>query len=383
MKYLTAILFFIISHAVSRAQDTTAVIRKFFISGYVKDMESLRFDKDFNNMVSYNLIHNRINAKWKPDDKFFLAAEFRNRMYWGEEVALTPGFTSMLKNTNDAFDWQKVWVEKSNLFLLTNVERLYADFQSGRWNLRAGRQRINWGINMTWNPNDIYNTYNFLDFDYEERPGADAIKLHYRTSDLSSAEVVYSRNAVKQEIAAFRYFFNKWNYDWQFITGLYHNHLTAGAGWAGNLGEAGFKGEAQYFFPSKDSGEHFNMAAEISHLFKKGWFFNGAIMLNSNGIDTPVSNINKLGFAVTPERIMPGRWSILAGMQKEFTPLFSGNISLVYSPGLNLFILFPSLSYSLTKDLDADLIWQSYFLELGNQFQGVSHQGFLRLKWSF
>lgn len=383
MRVNYIILLFVILPFSSGAQDSSSAERKFTISGYLKDMESLRFDKDFRNLVSYNLIHNRLNAKWKLNSKFMMAAELRSRMYWGEEVSQTPGFVQMLSNSGDAFDWQKVWIEKNNLVFLTNVERLYADYNSGRWNLRAGRQRVNWGINMIWNPNDIFNTYNFLDFDYEERPGADAVKILCRTGDLSNAELVYSMNAEKEKIAALRYFFNKWGYDIQLITGWYHDHVTAGAGWAGNIGQAGLKGEAQYFFRSKDSGDHFNMAVEVSHLLQKGWFINGSLMLNSNGMVQPVSNIKELGFAVSPERIMPGKWSLLAGLQKEFTPLFSGNINLVYSPGVDLFIIFPSLSYSLSGDLDADLIWQSYFLKLDNQFQGVSHQGFLRLKWSF
>ncbi len=40
----------------------------------------------------------------------------------------------------------------------------------------------------------------------------------------------------------------------QLITGWYNEHLTLGAGWAGNIKDAGFKGEVQYFF----AGQRFN-----------------------------------------------------------------------------------------------------------------------------
>lgn len=118
MRVNYIILLFVILPFSSGAQDSSSAERKFTISGYLKDMESLRFDKDFRNLVSYNLIHNRLNAKWKLNSKFMMAAELRSRMYWGEEVSQTPGFVQMLSNSGDAFDWQKVWIEKTIWFSL-------------------------------------------------------------------------------------------------------------------------------------------------------------------------------------------------------------------------------------------------------------------------
>ena len=53
------------------------------------------------------------------------------------------------------------------------------DYRDNKINFRIGRQRINWGTTTIWNPNDIFNAYNFLDFDYEERPGMDGGKFQY------------------------------------------------------------------------------------------------------------------------------------------------------------------------------------------------------------
>lgn len=36
---------------------------------------------------------------------------------------------------------------------------------------------------MAWNPNDWFNTYNYFDFDYEERPGTDAIRVRVYFKD--------------------------------------------------------------------------------------------------------------------------------------------------------------------------------------------------------
>jgi len=79
---------------------------------------------------------------------------------------------------------------------------------------------------------------------------------------------------------------------------------------------------------------------------------------------------------------MPTKWSILLNTSKEFTPLFTGSLNVVYAPGVNLLILFPTLRYNLTTDLDLDFVWQSFFAET-TRFEAVSHTGYLRLKWSF
>ena len=58
--------------------------------------------------------------------------------------------------------------------------------------LRIGRQRINWGVNLAWNPNDLFNAYSLIDFDYQERPGSDAIRFQYYMGDLSVLNLQYN-----------------------------------------------------------------------------------------------------------------------------------------------------------------------------------------------
>ncbi|MBL0358240.1 MAG: hypothetical protein IPP72_15825 [Chitinophagaceae bacterium] len=72
----------------------------------------------------------------------------RIALFWGEEIRYTPGLAMQLRNENEMLNLQKIWIEKPGLLLHTNVERLYADWRRGEWNVRLG-QRINWGITTT------------------------------------------------------------------------------------------------------------------------------------------------------------------------------------------------------------------------------------------
>jgi hypothetical protein len=367
------------------AQDSTDVKKnKWELKGYIKNLESLSFDKNFGNSISSNLIHNRLNIKWKPAEKITAAAEFRNRLFWGEEVSAIPDFAKQLQNANEKVNLQKVWIQNKSLVLHTNIERIYFDYREDNLNIRAGRQRINWGIGTTWNPNDIFNAYNFLDFDYEERPGVDGVKFQYIFNNAFNTEIAYARTAGKDgNVAALKYNLNKWGYDMQLISGWYNEHITLGAGWAGSIKDAGFKGEAQYFFRDKDSANHFNLSLESDYLFKKGWYLNAGLLFNSQGLYQPISNWNNINLKLSPENLMPTRWNFIVTAAKEITPLASANMSVLYAPGTNLVILFPSFKYNLATNFDVDLIWQSFFAELNKNFEAVNHRVFLRMKWSF
>lgn len=386
MKQVIIILMFLLfsGGANSFAQDSMETKKKWELNGYIKSLESLSFDKKFDNLISGNLLHNRLNVKWKPFNAISAIAQFRNRLFWGEEVRSIPKFSRQLRNQNEKVNMEKIWIEKPSLVLHTNIERLYVDWSEPDWNARVGRQRINWGITTTWNPNDIFNTYNFLDFDYEERPGVDGAKFQMMISKSFNAELAYAHTGKKDgNIAALRYNLNKWGYDMQLITGWYNEHITLGAGWAGNIGDAGFKGEAQYFFRDKDSIDHFNMSLEGDYMFKKGWYLNVGLLFTNQGLYRPVKDWGAINLKLSPENLMPTKWNFILTTSKEITPLLTANISMLYSPGTNLFILLPAFKYNLATNLDIDLIGQSFFGQLNNRFEAVNHRVYLRMKWSF
>jgi hypothetical protein len=259
------------------------------------------------------------------------------------------------------------------------------EYATEKWSVRAGRQRINWGISTMWNPNDVFNTYNFLDFDYEERPACDAAKVQYQLGNMSTMEVAVSKTAGPDEkmIGSGRYFTNRWTYDFQFLAGWYLDQLTAGIGWSGSIGEAGFKGESQYFFERDTILNQLNIVLESDYIFGNGWYVNLSGLYNSRGIDEPITLADVAFFQLSPRQPMPTKWNALTAISKQITPLFIATASFIYSPGTNLLIVLPSVQYNLSTNLDFDFVWQSFFTEQPEGFTGLSHRIFLRFKWSF
>ena len=274
-------------------------------------------------------------------------------------------------------------MHQNNYVLHTNTERLYIDMQQARWGLRLGRQRINWGIGTTWNPNDLFNTFSFLDVDYEERPGVDAAKLKYQISDFSDLSFVHSRSRLNRSITAMRYFFNKGGYDIQLIAANYLDRASLGLGWVGSIKQTGWKGEVQYYFKDDTSASILNVSMELDHSFEKGWYMKGGLLYNQRGSIQPIKDITRFNFKVEPESLMPSRWNMLVGFQKEIDPLSSFAFNVVYAPGMELLILLPSYQYSLATNVDLSLLGQSFFAKYDRRLQGLQHIGIIRVRWSY
>ncbi len=364
-------------------EDSLPTQQALSMNGYVKQLSIFSFNKDFSESILDHFIHNRLNLRYEPNEKFRFAAEFRNRFFWGESVRTIPNFSDQLKNQNDQLNLQKAWINTSSFLAHTSIERLNFQYSQPKWNIRLGRQRINWGMATTWNPNDLFNAYNFLDFDYEERPGIDGARLQYELSDLSDIQFVYTKIRGQKDIYAARYFLNKNKIDWQFIGAWYKGRPALGMGWAGNIGESGFRGEVQQYFKGGGEKAQLNVTTEIDRVFKKGWYANVGMLYNSNGLNRPLISFNEANLNLSAENLMPARWNFISGIRKEIGSRWNGNYSVVYSPRMNLLIMIGSLRYELGKNLDLDLIGQSFFAELNSVFQSSRTVFFLRLKWSY
>lgn len=364
-------------------QDSSVITQKWKLNGYVKDLQSLNFNKDFRVLVPGNILHNRMNLRWTPQKKIQLGVEWRNRFFWGEEMASIPNFLRQLRSAQELVNLNITWLDRPNYALITQTDRFWAAYENNNWSLRLGRQRINWGQTTTWNPNDLFNTYNFLDFDYEERPGTDALNIERKWNDFSSVQwVAAPQRKIGQSITAVKYSFNQQGYDFQVLAGWYKGQITVGSGWAGSIGEAGFKGEVQYYLPASGQSGLFNSSIEIDYAFKKGWYVNGGLLFNSGGTST-ATGWETLKFDFSPKYLMPTRWNMIATTAKAFTPRFSLTTSLLYAPGSNLLLILPALKYNLADDLDADLIGQSFFYGNKQSFEARQHRLTLRLKWNF
>jgi hypothetical protein len=295
-------------------------------------MQSAMFDSLSGPFVNENLIHNRLNFKGYVNDKITFAAEFRNRLFTGDMVRSGRSYSEFTGSDQGWVDMSWNLFNEQSFFLNTTIDRLWLDFNYGKFQARIGRQRINWGQTLVWNPNDIFNAYSFFDFDYVERPGSDAVRLQYYPDFSSALEIAVKADNEDHVTAAALYRFNKSGYDIQFFGGYVNSEdLVAGAGWSGSIGSVSFRGEVSWFQP----------VGKFSDSTATGLF---TIGFDKVFKDNSMSQLQVM-YCNNPMRL------------SSFSTLYSGNMS-TKDLAFSRFSGFGQYSYPITPLLN--LRWASY-----------------------
>ncbi len=354
-------------------------------SGYIKYLNTNSF-QDLQYIVTDNLLHNRLNFKCYLNPQFTASIEIRNRIFWGNSVQINPNYADLVADTQ-SIDLNWVLVDKPALVMLSKIDRLNIDYRTDRWRVTAGRQRVNWGKTLVWNPNDLFNTYNFFDYDYEEHSGSDALRIQYFTSGSNSIETAINyTDSWDENTVALKYNFSSFSYDFQVLLAKYQTDYTLGIGWEGAISTLGFKGEVSYFMP-KNREDNSTLVASVAldYYFKNGVSINVSSLFNENGVkDATLFNPNQFaGFQLDPKHLMPNRWSGFIQASKAFTPALSGTFSSMYAIDLKGVFMMPQLSYSISQNWDMDITSQLFYGQQNDTIENMFNTLFLRFRWSF
>jgi hypothetical protein len=357
-------------------------------NGYVSNMQSVMFEKIDGPWTIDNLLHNRLNFKGGYGSHVNAAVEVRNRFLFGETVKNFPGYEEMIGQDRGWIDMSWNLLSDTSFILNTTIDRAYIDLNLGKFQATIGRQRINWGMNFVWNPNDIFNAYSFFDFDYVERPGSDAIRLQYYFTPSAHLEVVGKINSSDQLSFAGLFRFSLVGYDFQVLGGqIDESEYVAGGGFSGYVGPVSLNGEITYLHPRKmisHPGPVVIAGGGISYLtpFKLNvqfeYLYNQAAEQASltSFADFYYRNLTVRDLSIAPH-------TFFANLSYPVTPLFNAGLAAMYFPKLNGFFAGPSLDLSLRDNLDLSFILQHFTVELQKGSTQKATQGFLRLKWSF
>ncbi len=367
-------------------QDTVRKPIQWQTQGYFKDLRTFFIDPTSGDMVADNLLHNRINNTFSYGSQWTLSADLRTRIFYGDVVTATPLYGQLVDDGNDRLNLSWLVVDQPNVVMLTELDRLAVEFTHKKTEVRVGRQRINWGISTVWNPMDLFNTFSFFDFDYEERPGSDALRVQHYLGSLSRVEVAANFAAHSDDrVVAALYRTNKHNYDWQWLAAFARNELVAGFGWAGNVGNTGFKGEATFFQPLEYAvydNSALAITASIDYSFDNGVYSQVGMLYNSSGANDVVIN-DLAAFGVSARSLSPFRSNVFFQAGGAASPLLNLSMVIITEPVHGSAFFSPSLTYSAANNLDLTLVAQTFFSAVAGDYQNRSTAIFTRGKWSF
>jgi hypothetical protein len=356
------------------------------VSGYVSGMPSVIAQQPAGEAWWQALVHNRLNFSWQLSDYWRLDAGMRNRLIAGSEAMVDPESTGFDAGWGD-LSWN--WAAGKKIIGNAAFDRLHLALEKGKWQLKLGRQRINWGQTFVWNPNDIFNTYSFFDFDYPERPGCDAFRATYYHNATTSSELAVSVNREGKVTAASLHRWNLNNFDYQVIAGVQaESDIVLGGAWTGDFSGLNFRGEFSFFRPLK----HFSgattivaVSAGLDYLFSNSLMLQVEALYNNAG--NAFSGSGLLGLYSAPlsaKYLSICDWNVFAQASCPVTPRLNASLSGMYFVDIKSCYVGLSADYSVAENLDLSFIAQYFASAKAGALGSMSvWLGFARLKYSF
>jgi hypothetical protein len=377
-----------------------AQLSVFDYNGYAKYLFSTSKIPGIDDRLNDNLIHLRLNTKWYATENLTAALELRFRAFYGESIEQIPSYKELIQTPHDFAELDAIIWESEKSIGYLEVDRFWLDYYKDNLHFTVGRQRVAWGTCWVWNPTDLFNPGNVLNFDYEELPATDAVRLQYYTGPVTKIDVTYqAAKDPDNQILAGLWSFNEFNYDINLIAGLRFKRWLAGFSWVGNILDAGFRGEVlvsqapdtpdtnflyqQFGESSLSSWDKPMVAAALSgdYTFPNTFYIHTEILYNNNG-----KTSNTLLFqqeALSMGMLTAARWSFYQEFAYEITPLLRGTVFGIMNPDDKSYVIVPSLSYSIITNLDLYLISLFFEGEPLTQYGEYGTSFYARIKYSF
>ena len=384
------VLFLCLNFSYVFAQDEP---KKLELSGYISNMQTVQFEDIDGIWINDNLIHNRLNFGWYPSEKLTFKMGIRNRIFTGESVKLIPDYGDFISSSEQGiFDLNWNVINEQSVILNANIDRLYFQYQTEKFCATVGRQRINWGRTFAWNPNDIFNAYSFFDFDYVERPGSDAVRLEYYTGMVSSVELAAKIDKNEDITAAALWRFNKWNYDFQTMAGIFNsNEYVVGGAWSGAIKSLDFKGEFSYLHPKDNMND---TTGQFIGSISAGYTFPNSFnlmfeFLYTDILDDGISDFSEYYYQpLSVKSLSFTEYNLFGQASYQITPLLTGTVACMYYPKIKGYFIGPTFDYSFTDNLFASVVVQTFSGKMKDMNTAEERRmnatyAFLRLKWSF
>ncbi len=367
------------------AQTDSMSVKKWEVGGYFSSMNSYIETNQAQSSIDYSL-QNRLNIDWYPTSQLYGSLQMRNRFLMGDMIRndVSGLYVSSLEEDNLAVNV----VEQEAYLVNLMVDRLNLKYSVNKLDVTVGRQRINWGQTYVFNANDIFNAYSYVDFDYPERPGADAVRVQFYPSYTSTVEAAMKYDNDSTITAGFLGRVNKWGYDWQAIIGYYNSSdWVIGGAWSGNIKALSFSGELSYLMPKDDAESNLLLASvNLNYTFSNSLslqfetFYDQYLRehtLNFVDLMYPSQDIRMLSIS---------ELTYFASVSYPVTPLMNVSFASMYYPDIDGYLLFPTIDYSLSDDMKLSLIamyMKGDFENGSTTYSSENFMGFLQLKYGF
>jgi len=377
------------------------ISQDFSIYGYSKYMFSSTSYPGISSRLNDHLIHTRLNSRWFIQDNLTTAMECRLRSISGDSPAKFPGFRSTIQSAYEFGDLDVFLWDKHRSLGYAEIDRLYLEYNRNNLQITLGRQRVAWGTTLVWNITDLFNPMSVLEFDYEEKPGSDALRVQYFTGPVSRLELVIKPGEDKfGTTVAGLWATNAFEYDLYILGAYFQDRWTLGGAWAGAVLDGGFRGELKLIeamsdchndLPNlytkcpipyyRDKGSIISATISVDYTFSNSFYVHTETLYNSNGLKENAGLY--LPDAQRAGMLSPSRWSLFQEFAYDLTPLVRTSIFAICNPDDQSSVIVPMIDWSIITNWDLTLVGILADGKEYSEFGGYGSSGFVRIKFSF
>lgn len=362
--------------------------------GYTKYLfSSYKFQNLNENLIDHTL-HSRVNLKLFLNEFISFSTGVRDRIIYGESINKIPDFSKQISENDYLLKLNTFIWNKTKSINLIEVDRAYFDFSFEKANLSLGRQRIAWGTSLVWNITDLFNPLSILDFDYEERPASDAIRLQVFPSITSKIDFALKFGKTGKDFTtAIQFYSNRWEYDFYFLIGYHRSRPVIGTSWSGDISDAGFRGEILLSAPPekiklqsqnsflKEKRIQLSFVLSVDYTFSNSLYIHSEVMFNNIGKKDSIGLFSKDAFEIG--MLSAAKYNLFYQIGYNLSPLTRFDFIILHNPFDNSFVLFPIFNYSVSENLDLSLISLLFEGQNFDEFGSHGKMIFIRMKYTF
>jgi len=279
---------------------------------------------------------------------------------------------------HDLLDLDGELVDRKDFYWHHYLYRAYLRFQSEKFNFSMGRQRIAWGTGKFWNPTDIFNPFNPIQVERDERMGVDSIDAEFFIKPMTAINLVYApQDSSSRSKGALKFKTTYKDWDFSLLGGKSLKDKVVGGDFATTIFDGGFRGETIYYFahPRKN---YLQFILNYDYTFKNSFYFLVEYLYNSG----PLS---KSEFLQLIDRGNSTLTKHLIGLNLgyDITPLFRGDLYFIYGPERNGVFIHPKLRYSLKQNIEVVGGMQWFSQRKGSEFELDQNLYFILIQYYF
>lgn len=360
----------------------------FNISGYVDNYTMIveTDPKITDETLWQNVTCQRLNAEWMPNEHLQIGIGMRNHLIWGNDK-VTEELGEWVRKNDNLLDLSWQAISKKGLMMNLALDRCMVQWSAEQWEVKVGRQQINWGQTIVWNPNNIFGTSPFITSYYSEYSVCDAVRTTYYHNETSRSELAASADRAGKPTIALLHTNHIGNTDLQVLGGVYKgNNMVVGGGFSTSVNDVNIRMEGSYFHnfkATKEKADIVEIALGADRIFPNNLTLQGEVLYTNNPIKVSVEDFWERSFLQPYAGLLTiSHWSFACGLHYPFTARCSIKAVGGYWYDHRAIYADVELKYQIAQDLQISAIAHAADHN-DDPIRIDARMGTLRLKWNF